>query len=44
MYIRQFCEKFFLETEDFPKEFVDKIKKVILCLNVPILKFVSFMR
>ena len=43
-YVRQVWEEFFLETEDFPKDFVDKIKKVILCLNISLLKIVSFMR
>ena len=44
MYVGQLCDEFFLEIENFPKEFVDKVKKVILCLNISLLKFVSFMR
>jgi len=30
IYVRQIFEEFFLEKENIPKEFVDRIKKVIL--------------
>jgi hypothetical protein len=28
MYVRKLCEEFILENENYPKEFVDKTKKV----------------
>ena len=31
VYVRQFWEEIFLEKETFTKDFVEKIKKVILC-------------
>ena len=40
---KQLCDDFFLEKETFPNEFVDKIKKGILCLNISLLKIVLFM-
>jgi hypothetical protein len=27
MYVRKLCDEFFLENENFPKEFVDKTRK-----------------
>jgi len=44
MYVRQLCDEFFLEEESFPKDFVDKMKKDILFLNISLLKIFSFMR
>jgi len=34
IYIRQCCEKLFLETETFPNEVADKIKKGAFCLDI----------
>jgi len=44
VYVRQICDEFFLEKQNFPKKFVDKIKKVILFLIISLLNIVSFMR
>jgi len=44
MYVRQLWDEIFLETENFPKEFVDKFKKVILCSNISLVKIVYFVR
>jgi hypothetical protein len=42
--VRQFCDEFFLEKGTFPKKFVKKIKKDAICLNISLLKIVSFVR
>jgi hypothetical protein len=44
IYVRQICDEFFLEKETFPIEFVKKINKGVICLNIPLLKMVSFVR
>jgi len=44
MNIRQLRGKFFLEKDNFPREFVDSVKKVTLCLNISLLKIVLFVR